>query len=108
MSFDDEEESKDEEKPTPPLTFTVYNDQPISLFNTKGTMLNKAITEMSSQGLTGMQNNSKEWVLYNRSDGLTLNVNESMYLSKHHLWDEKIVYPFELNDKLCLAKADDK
>ena len=44
MSFDDEEESKDEEKPPTPLTFTTYNDQPVSLFNTKGTMLNVAIT----------------------------------------------------------------
>ena len=46
--------------------------------------------------------------MYNRSDSFTLNVNESMYLAKWHVWEKKIVYPFELNDKLCLAKADDK
>ena len=49
-------------------------------------------------------------VFYNRRDDLISNINEMLYLEKWHLSDNKIDYPFELDNKLCLAnsKAEDK
>ena len=69
-------------------TFTEYNGKAVSLKNAKGTMLNSLLTEMTSQGLTLMQNNTKEWILYNRTDDLMVNINEMMYLAKFHLTDD--------------------
>ena len=63
---------------------------------------------MTTQGLTLCENNSKEMVFYNRRDDFILNINEMLYLEKYHSPENKIDYPFVLDNKLCLAKAEDK